>query len=189
MVYYNYRVVGAGIKNDGRRHYEPKRTPPYHSIFNNKGYFIMKDYDLDPFDNNLLQFSKALAALAGVLDDETIGKAAGSMGISPESLKTLLARSEKVSSDFELLKDEDPMITRRARATINGDRDFTVNYDDGLEVVATDGGTLFDIDLNDDGSLEVSVHGCAKHKGTMLDDCLLIEPLGNGRLKLRRTEY
>jgi hypothetical protein len=148
-------------------------------------------FDLDMFDNNLVQFAKALDALSGVLSEETIGKAAQNMDLPAEALKILLARAEKVASDATVLETcaSDPMVTRRARATINGDRDFTLNYDDGIEVVAHDGRALYDVDVMADGSLEISVKGCVKHEDTMLDDEVSILPMGRGRIRVKRLPY
>lgn len=146
-------------------------------------------YDVDPFDNNLVQFARLISELNGVINDSQIFDVATSMDLNPSEVSKLIERAEKVFDDAKILKDEDPMITRRARATINGDKDYTVNYDEGIEIVATDGRTLYDIDINDDGSLLVGVSGVIKHKGQLLDDHMVISPKGYGRVKIDRTKY
>lgn len=147
-------------------------------------------YDLSPLDNNLYQFARMLSVFAdtGISETEKHG-IAGLLGMELEEVELILERAKKVEKDLTLLQDEDPMVTRRARATINGDKDYTVNYDDGIEIVATDGQALYDIDLNDDGSLNISVSGCTKHKGKMLDSVLFMTARSQGMYKVFRPEY
>ena len=152
----------------------------------------MKGYNLNLLDYNLLQFARVLSVLNDTDLKEQENKKrgiAGLLGIKLVDLDLILERATQVANDFEVLRTADPMVTRRARATINGDKDYTANYDEGIEIVSTDGGTLWDIDINDDGSLQVGVCGVVRHKEELLDSKVTIEPRSYSSFTVRRPKY
>lgn len=81
------------------------------------------------------------------------------------------------------------MIVRDSYATINGDQTTHQFSSGGIEILASDGRSLFSVRLLDDGSIDVSGGDVCKHKGTLLDDRLLISPKASNRVTLTKPAY
>lgn len=81
------------------------------------------------------------------------------------------------------------MMCRDQHATINGKPEEITVFPNGIEILAEDGKALFDIDLLEDGSIEISGGNFCKFKGKLLDDNFKIQPLAYNRIKLVRNEH
>jgi hypothetical protein len=81
------------------------------------------------------------------------------------------------------------MRVRDSYATLNGDKTETVMPSGGLEIIADDGRALYDIRLNNDGSLHVSVCMVCKHGGVVLDDKPLISLQAANCFNVIRPKY
>lgn len=91
------------------------------------------------------------------------------------------------SDELALLADN--MKIRDSFATINGDSNIIEMPSNGLEIVADDGRTLFRINLNKDGSIDVDTGMLCKHSGKLLDTGMTIRPRATNIVKIERPEY
>lgn len=81
------------------------------------------------------------------------------------------------------------MNIRDSHATINNNPETFTLPSGGLQIIADDGRTLWDISFTKDGLLRVSAGHVCKHKGVMLDDHLLIRPNASNSIHLERPRY
>ena len=81
------------------------------------------------------------------------------------------------------------MKVRDSCAIITGDTSEVEMPSGGLEIIADDGRTLFDIHLLKDGTLEVSSGMTCKHKGFILDSGLMVIPKASNDVLIARTKY
>lgn len=81
------------------------------------------------------------------------------------------------------------LIIRDSFATLNGDDSTVEMPSGGLEIVAEDGRTLFNIRLTPDGVIDISGGSFCKHEGHVFDDRLIIEPRASNTVKIRRPDY
>ena len=58
----------------------------------------------------------------------------------------------------------------------------------GLEIIADDGRTLFNVSLANDGVLRVKAGHICQHYGKFLDDTLKIKPISTNLIELHRDE-
>jgi hypothetical protein len=81
------------------------------------------------------------------------------------------------------------MKVRDCHARLNGVKDETEMPSGGLQIIADNGDTLYEVYLNDDGSLRVSVNGVCKHGGVLLDDRPLIRLKAANCFEVFRPKY
>jgi len=58
----------------------------------------------------------------------------------------------------------------------------------GLEIIADDGRTLFNVSLANDGVLRVKAGHICQHYGKFLDDTFKIKPIATNLIELHREE-
>lgn len=81
------------------------------------------------------------------------------------------------------------IVIRDSHATINGDKTQHDFSSGGIEIIASDGRSLFNIYLLEDGSIDVSGGSVCKHKGKVLEDRFIINPVASNRVTLIKPEY
>lgn len=80
------------------------------------------------------------------------------------------------------------MKVRDLKAQVNGCNEVTVMPSGGLEVVADDGNTLFEITLKG-GVLRVSGGGFCQHGGLIYDHTISVKPVASNRLDIIKDEW
>jgi hypothetical protein len=78
---------------------------------------------------------------------------------------------------------------RDKHATINGTADDVTNFPNGIEIVTDDGRSLFDISLNEDGTLEIFGGTHCKFNNKILTDNFTIQPLAFNCVRLIKNEH
>lgn len=81
------------------------------------------------------------------------------------------------------------MKLRDSHATLSNDKTEYVMPSGGVQIIADDGRTLFDITLNKDGTIRVGAGHVCKHNGELLDDRILIHPIASNCVNLVRPIY
>jgi len=80
------------------------------------------------------------------------------------------------------------MRIRDAHAAISGDMTEYGIPSNGLEIIADDGRTLFNVSLANDGVLRVKAGHICQHYGKFLDDTFKIKPIATNLIELHREE-
>ncbi len=80
------------------------------------------------------------------------------------------------------------MKIRDSHATINGDKTEYEMPSGGLEIIASDGKTLFSINLNQDGSIRVDAGSYCRHNGAILEDRFRIAPVAANVVAIFKLE-
>lgn len=81
------------------------------------------------------------------------------------------------------------MKIRDGHALINGDKTTFTAPSGSIDIIADDNRALYDITLNEDGSIVIQVAGAAKHKEIIFDDRLTIIPVSSCTIRVLRTVY
>ncbi len=81
------------------------------------------------------------------------------------------------------------MRLRDLHATLSSDTTEYVMPSGGIQIIADDGRSLFDIRLSKEGHIEVSSGHFCKHAGKVLDDYMRIEPRACNLIYIHRNEY
>lgn len=81
------------------------------------------------------------------------------------------------------------MNIRDGHALINGDDTTFIASSGTIDIIAKDGRSLYDLQLNGDGSLCIRVNGAAKHNGIIFDDRLIVHPSASNAIRIERKVY
>lgn len=81
------------------------------------------------------------------------------------------------------------MKIRDSHATLNGDETTHDLPSGGLQIVAGDGRSLYEVILLKTGVLQIRMGMVCRHGGKLLDDTLLIKPVASNVVEIIRPEY
>lgn len=81
------------------------------------------------------------------------------------------------------------MKIRDSHAIHNKDETEYTMRSSGLQIVADDGRTLFEINLKSDGSIRIGAGTHCAHRGDFLDDTLIVKPEAANVVVISRPVY
>jgi len=81
------------------------------------------------------------------------------------------------------------MRIRDSYATLSKDETEYDMPSGGVQIIADDGRTLFDIALTGDNSIQVSVGGVCKSGGQTWDSGILLKPVASNTVKIYRPPF